>query len=379
MTAREPLPPPSPLTLPNTAFPKAPPPFVIKAAMKLRSLLQRAADLVVPAEIAAFDRTWGAAITVMVGAVARYRIVDALGDESLTAAEIAAKTKTNPDAVHRTLRALATQGMFAVDSAGRFTNTRLSRGLMGGRPSRVPEFITYFTSSSNLAAWSDFNRSLEDGEAAFDRVHGKTVWDWFDEHPDEREMFAHGMMGITVGDAPFVADLYPFQEITKLCDVGGGRGTLISELLLRFPHLKGVLCDAPGVIESAKKLLTERGVIERCELVPGSFFDFVPGGCDAYSIKNVLHDWDDARCVKILSTVRKAMTPGTRLLLMEILTEPNDGTGFGPLLDMHMLVACSGGRERGVEQLRQLLEKSGFKLERVFPGPTCSILDARAS
>ncbi len=375
----EPLPPPSPLTLPKTALPKAPPPFVIRMAMSLRSMLQRAADLVVPAEIAAFDRSWGAAITVMVGAVARHRIVEAIGDEALTAAQIAEKTGTNQDVLHRTLRALATQGMFAVDEDGRFTNTRLSRGLMGGRPSRVPEFLTYFTSHSNLTAWADFGRSLKDGETAFDRVHGKSVWDWFDEHPDEREMFAHGMMGITVGDAPFVADLYPFGDIKKLCDVGGGRGTLISELLLRFPHLQGVLCDAPGVIESAKKLLTERGVIDRVELVPGSFFDKVPSGCDAYSLKNVLHDWDDERCKKILGVVRKAMTPGARLLLMDVITEPNVGTGFGPLLDMHMLVACSGGRERGVEEFRSLLEATGFTLQRVHAGPTVSVLDARAN
>ncbi len=378
MIAREPLPPPSPLTLPKTAFPNAPPPFVIKLAMALRSMLQRAADLVVPAEIAAFDRSWGAAITVMVGAVARHRVVEAIGDEALTAAQIATETGTNADVLHRTLRALATQGMFAVDEAGRFTNTRLSRGLTGGRATRVPEFLTYFTSGSNLAAWADFGRSLKDGQTAFDRVHGKSVWAWFDDHPDEREMFAHGMMGITVNDAPFVADLYPFGEIKKLCDVGGGRGTLLSELLLRFPHLQGVLCDAPGVIESAKLLLTERGVADRVELVPGSFFDHVPSGCDAYSLKNVLHDWDDPVCLKILGVVRKAMAPGARLLLMDVLTEPNVGSGFGPLLDVHMLVACSGGRERGVEEFRKLLEASGFTLHRVHEGPTVSVLDARA-
>lgn len=313
------------------------------------------------------------------GAVARHHVVEAIGDEALTGAEIAKKTGTNADVMHRTLRALSTQGMFAVDEEGRFTNTRLSRGLTGGRPSRVPEFLTYFTSGSNLAAWADFDRSLRDGETAFDRVHGKSVWQHFDEHPDEREMFAHGMMGITVGDAPFVADLYPFGDIKRLCDVGGGRGTLISELLLRFPHLQGVLCDAPGVIASAKLLLTERGVVDRVELVPGSFFDTVPSGCDAYSLKNVLHDWDDDRCKKILSVVRKAMEPGARLLLMDVITEPNVGSGFGPLLDVHMIVACSGGRERGVEEFRRLLEATGFRLHQMHAGPTVSVLDARAA
>ena len=73
------------------------------------------------------------------------------------------------------------------------------------------------------------------------------------------------------------------------------------------------------------------------------------------------------------------MTPGARLLLMDVITEPNVGTGFGPLLDMHMLVACSGGRERGVEEFRSLLEATGFTLQRVHAGPTVSVLDARAN
>ena len=378
LSNREPLPPPSELVLPRTALPKAPPPFVIKAAMRLRAFLQRCADAVVPGEIAVFDRAWGTTITAMVGAAARHRVADVIGEGALTAAEIAAETSTNTDVMHRMLRALATQGIFSVDARGRFSNTRLSRGLMGGRPARVREFLTYFTSASNLAAWGDFERSLRDGQSAFDRVHGQTVWRWFDAHADEREMFAHAMMGVTVGDAPFVADLYPFKDVKRLCDVGGGRGTLLSELLLRFPHLRGVLVDGAGVIESARELLGARGVLDRVELVPGSFFDAdLPRGCDAYSLKNVLHDWDDDACVAVLKNVRRAMGDGARLLVMDVLSEPNDGTGFGPLLDVHMLVACSGGRERGREEMRKLLEASGFTLERVYPGPTVSIFEAR--
>lgn len=373
-----PLPPPSELSLPSVPLPSALPAFVIKLAMALRTFFQRCADAVVPAEIAVFDRAWGTAITTMVGAAARHRIADLLGDGALTAGELAQQTGTHADVMQRMLRALATQGIFAVDPEGRFTNTRLSRGLRGGRLMRVREFLTYFTSGSNLAAWRDFDRSLSDGESAFDRVHQQSVWSWFDSHPDEREMFAHAMMGITVGDAPFVASLYPFTEVSRLCDVGGGRGMLMSELLLRFPHLRGVLVDGEGVIASARQLLAMRGVIERVELKAGSFFDAeLPRDCDAYSLKNVLHDWGDQACTRILKNVRRAMSSDARLLVIEVITEPNVGTGFGPLLDVQMLVACSGGRERGVEETRRLLGGAGFRLARVVPGPTVSVLEAR--
>src|SRR5581483_1442669 len=110
-------------------------------------------------------------------------------------------------------------------------------------------------------------------KSAFARVNGKSVWTWFDEHEDEREMFAHSMMGITVQDAPVIARLYPFHEVKRLCDVGGGRGTLLSEIVLRHPHVRGVLCDAEGVVASARELLAARGVADRVDLAPGSFFE----------------------------------------------------------------------------------------------------------
>ncbi len=73
-------------------------------------------------------------------------------------------------------------------------------------------------------------------------------------------------MGMTVADAPVVANLYPWKEVKRVCDVGGGRGTLLSELLIRHPHLQGVLCDGPGIIVSrAQQLLGRRGRSKRVE------------------------------------------------------------------------------------------------------------------
>ena len=126
-----------------------------------------------------------------------------------------------------------------------------------------------------------YHRRLRSGESPFDRVHGMNVWEWFAEHPDEQEMFAHGMMGLTTQHAPVIAALYPFAEVKSVCDVGGGRGALLSELLLRHPHLRGVLADGAGVLASAEVLLAARGVKDRVELAVSSFFDEVPAGADA--------------------------------------------------------------------------------------------------
>ena len=87
-----------------------------------------------------------------------------------------------------------------------------------------------------------------------------TGWQRYKNHPDERETFAQLMMGLTIADAPGIATRYPWREVGLVCDVGGGRGTLLSELLVRHQHLRGMLVDGAGVIESARGLLAARGV-----------------------------------------------------------------------------------------------------------------------
>jgi hypothetical protein len=313
------------------------------------------------------------------GIAARHRIADRLAERPRTAGELAAETGLDADALHRTLRALAALDVFRLDGDGRFANARAANALRSGRQMRMREYAEYFASPSNLRAWADAEETVRTGKNAFERVHGVSVWDWFDRHPDERETFAQLMMGLTTVDAPFIARLYPWQEVKRVCDVGGGRGTLLSELLIRHDHLRGVLCDAPGVIESARLLLERRGVMARVELAAGSIFSDVPAGADAYVLKNVLHDWDDARSLQILGVVRKAMQPGARLIICETLTERNDAVSLGCLADVHMMMVCSDGRERGRAEYARLLEASGFRAGRVLAGPTVSVIEGVAA
>ena len=359
-------------------FRDAPPGIAVKAVLALRRTLLALAHALVPPELRIFEMAFGAAVTSLLHEAARLRIADLLRDGPLDAAALAARTGSDADALHRTLRALAHLGVFTLRPDGRFENNRAAAALRSGNVMRVREYVEYFGSASNLRAWADLGETVRTGRNAFERVAGMSVWDWFERHPDERETFAQAMMGMTTLHAPAIAALYPFGELGVLCDVGGGRGTLLSELLVRYPRLRGVLCDGAGVIASARALLERRGVLDRVELVAGSFFDEVPRGADAYLLKHILHDWDDARCRQILGVVRRAMEPGRRLLVCEALVERNDAADVGAMSDVQMMVVCSDGRERSREELMRLLDGCGFRRTRIFASPTVSVLEAVA-
>jgi hypothetical protein len=354
-------------------FPEVPPGFVIRSVMWLRKRIQGLADSMVPADLVVLERSVGLTATQIIGAIARHRIPDLLEAGPLTSAEIAAQLGTDPDATHRMLRGAATTGFFTMDAYGRVRNNRLSRALRSDELSGARESAEYLASRSNGEAWLDFSRTLESGKNAFLRTHGASVWQWFDDHPDERETFARFMTGRTVVAAPVVAGLFPWREVKKVCDVGGGRGTLLSELLIRHPHLSGVLCDGAGVIDSARSLLQKRGVSDRVELVSGSFFVQVPSGADAYVLKNILHDWDDARSLQILGALKKAKAP--RVLIVEMLITRNGTTSFGNLSDLQMMVVSDEGRERTREDYARLFDQSGFRLARVFESALVSVIE----
>jgi O-methyltransferase domain len=83
-------------------------------------------------------------------------------------------------------------------------------------------------------------------------------------------------------------------------------------------------------------------VADRCELIGGSFFESVPAGGDAYVLKWIIHDWNDADATRILRTVRAAVSRTGRLIvfdrvLPERVREGNPLDQSGTLMDLNML------------------------------------------
>ncbi|HEX7665589.1 MAG TPA: methyltransferase [Polyangiaceae bacterium] len=340
----------------------------------------RAADLIAPPQVAIWDFVSGVGRTMVIAEISRLGIPDLLANGPMTIGEIAKATGTNEDALWRTMRASASLGVFKLRSDQRFENARTAEALRKDVFASMRDLAIYFGSASTMRSWADFGETLKTGKNGFERVHGKNVWDWFAEHPDEEAGFAHAMTNLTEFDAAAIAAGYPFGELGTICDVAGGRGTLLAAILGQNPKSRGVLFDAPFVLEQANGYLRERAVDDRVEKVSGNFFEKVPSGCDGYLLKDILHDWDDARATKILKTCRAAMKEGQRLLVVEMLVEKMQDEPPGPLVDLHMMTVTCEGKQRSEDDFRALLKETGFRFGRVVPlsMPT-SIVEAFAS
>lgn len=363
--------------VPSAALPSPPPAVAIRALLAVRNFLLKIVNTITPPELQIVERAIGVGFTMSIAVFAKH-YVPLLDNGPISAEEIARRLNRDADTTLRFMHFMASAGFVAMRADRSFEHNSVSRTLKKDHRSRAANFVEYFASASNVRSWLDLDNTLITGKNAFERVHGVSVWDWFDRHPHERACFAEAMMGMTLGDAPFVAAGYPFKEVSTVCDVGGGRGTLISELLLRHSHLRATLVDNPGVLELARALLEHRKVADRVTLTPGNFFDRVPSGADLYLLKNVLHDWDDERSLKILRTVRNAMQPGQRVLIVEAFIDRSRPDPMAAGADIQMMMVCGEGRERSEQDFRSLLERSGFTPGRAFPHPVVSLIEGTA-
>jgi predicted O-methyltransferase YrrM len=179
---------------------------------------------------------------------------------------------------------------------------------------------------------------------------------------------------------PAIVTAGDFARFKVIVDVAGGHGSLLAAILEAAPAARGVLADLPHVTGVARRTFAERGLGARAEVVTGSMFEAVPAGGDAYLLKWILHDWDDAASATILRNIRAAIRPGGRLLIVDrVLPEravASAAVRTAMMADLLMLVHLTG-RERTEREFRALLEASDFRLVRVGPtGTQLSVVEA---
>jgi hypothetical protein len=296
---------------------------------------------------------------------AKLGLADRLRDGPRTADELARETATHPRSLYRLLRALASVGVFVLDNEHRFGLTPLSDCLRSDVPGSQ-RAMAVMAGEEHYAAYGQLLCSVQTGRTAFDKVYGEPVFEFLAKHPEQAELFDRAMVSVHGRETGAMLDAYDLSGIGVLADVGGGNGSVLTAVLRKYPAMRGILFDLPGVAERARANIGAAGLAERCQVVGGSFFEAVPGGADAYLMRHIIHDWDDERSTRIVRNVHRAMAEGGRLLVVESVIPAGNEPAFAKLLDLTMLV-IPGGQERTKEEYEALFRAGGFRLSTVVP------------
>jgi trans-resveratrol di-O-methyltransferase len=270
----------------------------------------------------------------------------------------------------------------------------------------LSQFATSATALSNLSAYLRldewFKQSGEDGggassaETPFVMAYGTDYWA-ADARDAERSARFSELMG---SDSRLVAEVVVrecgevFEGVASLVDVGGGNGTMARAIAGAFPHVRCSVLELPHVVEGVPPGRRRRRGVRRRR-----HDGFHPAGrccapqgtcCDDLIIyinlieinfmrsklgwpQNVLHDWSDEGCVRILRRCREAISasgPEGKVVIIDMVVggSPSSEEAFEAqlLMDMCMMV-LSTGKERGEETWSKIFTHAGFTRYKIRP------------
>jgi hypothetical protein len=315
--------------------------------------------------------------TQLIAAVARLGLADHLGSGARTSDELASEAKASPDGVYRLLRGGVVLGLFEEKPPRTFTLTPLGACLRRSEPGSMADWAITQADRLHWLPWGQLHEAVRTGKSVIRQVLGAEGWEYLSQHPDEAAYFARAMTNLSVVVASDVTRVHDFSRYARVADVGGSEGALLAAVLRAFPHCQGILFDLPHVIEGARERLKAEGVDDRTQVVGGSFFEPVVPEADAYLLKYILHDWDDASCTRLLTQIHRAAPTGARLLVVEGVLPEDGRASITTLMDLNMLV-LAGSRERTASEYKALLASASWELERITPaGPLVSVIEAR--
>jgi SAM-dependent methyltransferase len=296
---------------------------------------------------------------------AKLGIADFLSDGPRTCDELALETSTHGPSLYRLMRALAGVGIFHEDAKARFGLTPRSELLRSGVQGSVRDWAILRGEDFVWRPWGAILESVRTGASGFRHVFEKGPFEYLQEDQEAARTFDRAMESISAPKFAAVAAAYDFSGIHTLVDVAGGAGGLLTAVLEANSGMQGILVELPRVAGAAREALDSAGLAGRCRCVEADMFESIPAGGDAVILANVIHNWDDDRAIQILSNCRRALRPGSKLLLVELLIAAPNQPHLADLADLDMLLLTDGGRERCESEYAALYEAAGFRLTRV--------------
>ncbi|KAJ3870728.1 S-adenosyl-L-methionine-dependent methyltransferase [Lentinula edodes] len=196
----------------------------------------------------------------------------------------------------------------------------------------------------------------------------------------------------------FIIQVFPWEKIKTVCDVGCGNGSFAWPLIQRFSQIDITLFDLDETLEAAKKdaMRLSPQLQNRIHFQSGDFFkSMLPKSLDIYYLRNIIHNWPDNSAQSILKSVRDAMGPQSRVLIHDYTMNslqsdvPQDSlnTASWPMLpdfgygnmrlhyqDLTMLFMYNS-KERTIGEVGAISQDVGLKLSRVWDLGETTVLE----
>jgi 2-polyprenyl-3-methyl-5-hydroxy-6-metoxy-1,4-benzoquinol methylase len=312
----------------------------------------------------------------IISSLVKNHIAEKLQESPKTTEELCSSTEMESEKLFRYLRIASSFDLFKHDQiSNKWSNTKDSLLL-----------TTQF--SHNLWAWtgSSFlsellthaDIQLKSRKPPMETLNRRKFFEELSDLPEVFSNFQNCMSYLVISNSVEVIEGIKIEENAKMLDVGGATGNLAIGLAKKYINANFAVFDRHDICNAAKENIEKQGMNQRVLFFEGDFFDYVPDGFDCIVMKNILHDWNDEDCVKILSNCRKVLKNGDKMFVVERLIDENSKNYQGILALDHILLMCLSGKDRGIKEFERILEKAGFGIVEIRPALFQVVIEARA-
>ncbi|OMJ90340.1 hypothetical protein SteCoe_7247 [Stentor coeruleus] len=212
----------------------------------------------------------------------------------------------------------------------------------------------------------------------FQKIAGKSGFEVLNEIPDMLEKFQSFLTFSTKRNSDIVCQGIDLKDNMKIVDVGGGSGGLAIDLAKKYPEKKFAVYEVEPVVPMTRKNIEKHGLTEQVEVIPGSFFEAIPAGFDCILLKHIVHDWPAHRATTILKNCRSVLNPGNRVLIVDTVFDRADKRYKRATLQDIYVFCYNNGKERTLDEFKEILGESGFRIESVTNAREDDIIEAIA-
>ena len=268
-----------------------------------------------------FDLIFGRWRSQILHAGAALGVFDQLSDKSTSATTVAEAINADPAMLYRLMRALGSIGLLIENDENEFRLTEAGALLREDHPHSLRATALLEEGREHYAIWKHLVDMVRDGrQNGFVREFDTKGFDYARANPSYGLIFNKAMSSMSSLTTDWTISALAsesFSGVHEVCDIGGGHGHLGCALLKAYPQFQMTVFDLPQVVAETEYLWAPKlGLTERCRYVGGDMFTEVPPA-DAYFMKAILHDWNDAECKQILTNARQSIVGSGRLFVVD--------------------------------------------------------------
>ena len=254
------------------------------------------------------------------------------------------------------LDACVAEGLLEKRGEEYFNTSAGKAALVPGGPADLTKAIRYnqdvYPAWGHLADFATTGRPVERPE-----VH-------LGEDAVRTQSFADAMFGRAMGIGKGVIGmLAPQLPEGRLLDLAGGPGAFAILMCQAKPGLSCVTVDLPAISAAAQAYVAKFGLVERISCRAGDYHadEYEAAAYDAVTIFGALHQESPSQIVDILKRAARALKPGGRLFVLDLMTDvTHTAPKFSALFAVNMALTTTNGWVFSDDELKGWMREAGF-------------------